>query len=384
MAGLQSVIFKIAGRCNINCSYCYMFNLVDQSYADQPVRPSEKTVDSLFDWIDHYTTTKGLNSFHIALHGGEPLLAGVQLVTYIGEKTRYARQSTGKQISLSLLTNGLLLNETWFECLTEFDISFGISLDGPREVHDEFRLDKAGKGTHQKVESMIRHLVAHPEIAPTFSKSALAVIRPGLSGRELVHYFHRLGLAKVDFLLPDQNHCFGSDCYGKPTHGGEYAKVLIDAYEAWREIDDPDFHIRKFELLILAMFGYPIALDSIGMGPITVFTVEANGEIEPVDSMKICGDRFTKSGCNIRDWTNHDIEEIPLIKLGLQKDLLTPASCLSCRFLKQCGSGYLPHRFDGQEFRETVYCSDMKSLCAHIGDSVRKEVSAAKGNQVVA
>lgn len=381
MAGpiINSGILKIAGRCNINCTYCYMYNLADQSYKEQPTVMARSTIEAVFRWVECYLNETGLDNFHFSLHGGEPLLVGKPHMAFIADQRDAAQRRTGKKISLSLLTNGLLLDEEWVELFRSRGIKFGMSLDGPREYHDRYRLTKAGEGTHAKVEEKLRWVLSMPKGLQAFS-SVLCVLHPEMDGRKLLNYFVDLGLEGMDFLLPDQNHLYGSTAYPPPQSYPTYGRVLADAYRAWRELDNPGFRVRKFAMIIAAMFGKTPSLDSLGTGPITVFTIETSGEIEPVDTLKACGHGFTKSGRNIRDIRPLDVNEVPLIRMGLRKRETLPAKCRSCRHQNMCGGGYLPHRYSADGFeRETVYCVDMMYLCDTIREDISSQLAAARG-----
>ncbi|MDQ3180219.1 MAG: radical SAM protein [Acidobacteriota bacterium] len=385
LAQPASVILKIAGRCNINCAYCYMYNLVDQTHLRQPRVMSQATLKATFDWIEEYLRHTGRKSFQIFLHGGEPLLAGRELIKFVASLRNQSEERTGGKIYLSILTNALLLDEQWIDLFAAERIRFGISLDGPAEYHDRFRLTKSGKPTHKQVEEKLKWVLSSPKARERFS-SVLCVLHPDMDGAKLLRYFYELGLSGVDFLLPDQNHSHGSDCYPRPDATAKYGKVLVDAYRAWREIDDPDFYVRKFAMLIEAMFGEIPSLDSLGTGPITVFTVETSGEVEPVDSLKICGDGFTKTGVNINSASIEDVLSVPLIRLGLNKQKTLPADCLACRSRELCGGGYLPHRFKNGIFDKTVYCADMLHLCDVIRADVFSQIEFArsKANRQIA
>ena len=375
---VTSAILKVAGRCNINCTYCYMYNLADQTFRQQPGVMSRRTVDAAFGWAERYLEATGLEDFHFSLHGGEPLLAGKSLIDYIADRREAAQARTGRKISLSLLTNGLLLDDEWLDLFCRRGIRFGLSIDGPREYHDRFRLTRGGEGTHRQVEEKIRWIQSSPKGLKSFS-SVLCVLHPDMDGRRLLHYFVGLGLDGVDFLLPDQNHLHGSDSYPRPGPSPTYGLVLADAYRAWRELDDPSFHVRKFAMIIAALFGKTPSLDSLGTGPITVFTIETSGEVEPVDTLKACGHGYTKSGVNIKDVAAAEVNELPLIRMGLHKSETLPPKCQACAFKSLCGGGYLPHRFGERGFElETVYCADMLHLCEVIYEDVASAVRSAR------
>lgn len=379
---VQSAILKIAGRCNINCTYCYMYNLADQTHTTQPRVMSRDTTVAAFQWIERYLAATGLDRFHVHLHGGEPLLAGREFFRFIGSQRADLEARSGKRITVSVLTNGLLLNEDWIEVFEDTGIRFGMSIDGPAEYHDRHRLTKRGQGTHQRVEEKLRWVLSSPRHRSVFS-SVLCVLHPDMDGARLLRYFYDLGLDGVDFLLPDQNHVHGTPEYPRPSGVPTYGLVLADAYREWRRLDEPRFHVRKFVMLIEAIFGKVPSLDSLGTGPITVFTIETSGEVEPVDTMKACGHGFTKSGVHVRDLHSIEVNEIPLIKLGLTKRATLPGSCLSCRNREYCGGGYLPHRFSTTGFdRETVYCADMMYLCDVIREDVQAELGRSRRTPV--
>jgi uncharacterized protein len=200
-----------------------------------------------------------------------------------------------------------------------------------------------------------------------------------MDGKKLLKYFVDLGLDGVDFLLPDQNHLYGSEHYPKPQSVPTYGRVLADAYLAWRELDDPSFYVRKFAVIIAALFGQTPSLDSLGVGPIKVFTIETSGEVEPVDTLKVCGHGYTKSGVNIGQVKAREINEVDLIKLGLHKIDTLPEKCQTCSFKTLCGGGYLPHRFSSQGFAlETVYCADMVHLCETIFADVASVIKRSR------
>jgi uncharacterized protein len=339
-----------------------MYNLADTTYRFQPPTVSHQTIQSTFRWIVSQIKSKELPGFHVALHGGEPLLAGRELFEFVSNERNKAEQEAGKPISLSVLSNGLLCDEVWAAFLQQHRIRYGFSLDGPAEYHDRHRKTKNGRGTHSIVEKRIHTILNNSQLKEGFS-SVLSVIHPGMDGAELIRYFYDLGLPACDVLLPDQNWINGSEYYPPPNRG-EYGQVLADAYLEWRRIDDPSFYVRKFGMLIEALLGMTPTLDSLGIGPITVFTVETSGEVEPVDSLKICGNGFTKTGHCISTATVDSIPDLPMIRLGLEKRRTLPNICRKCDHRTLCGGGYLPHRFSKKGFQKpTVYCGDMMFLC---------------------
>lgn len=355
-----------------------MFNLDDQTWRNQPVVMSYEILASFFDKLGNYLRDSELASFHVVLHGGEPLLAGKEVFRAIGEFKSQVESRTGKNIVLSMQTNGLLLNEEWVKLLYSLDIAFGISLDGPADYHDAFRKDFAAKGTHKDVESKVRWLLNHPLGKQVFA-STLCVIHPQMDGRRLIRYFYELGVRRCDLLLPDQNHSYESSHYAKPDAAAKYGKLLAEAYKEWRLIDEPGFSVRTFDLLVRTVIGVTPDLDALGTGPIRIITIETSGEIEPVDTFKCCGDSYTKTGCFIQSAELEEASLLPQIAIGLMKANSFCEPCLSCDYLKMCGGGYMPHRFkDGTFSSPTVYCEDMKVLCSTVVNDVLEQIAPAR------
>jgi uncharacterized protein len=145
-----AAIVKIAGRCNINCTYCYMYNMGDGSYLSQPKKMSEATVQRLAERVKEHCQTHNLQRFEFILHGGEPMLAGVEFVRHFVSIVRSVLPP-GITPGFSMQTNGTLLNEEWCQLIGELNIQTGISMDGTREVHDMYRLDFKGNGTYDAV-----------------------------------------------------------------------------------------------------------------------------------------------------------------------------------------------------------------------------------------
>src|SRR4030095_5725909 len=151
---ITSYVLKIASRCNLNCKYCYMYNLGDTSYRQQPAVMSEHVVEATLQRIPQHAVHKGLESVKLIFHGGEPLLAGEAFFRHFVETaTRILTPEVTPQFSMQ--TNAVLLSEKWLELLGELKIHFGISLDGPAEIHDANRLDHQGRGSYQRVAQAI-------------------------------------------------------------------------------------------------------------------------------------------------------------------------------------------------------------------------------------
>jgi uncharacterized protein len=132
--------------CNLDCKYC--FYLEKESLypnVDKWAMPA----DVLDSYIRQYIEAHDMPVVNFAWQGGEPTLLGVDYFRKLVEiQKRYAN---GKQIQNAFQTNGVLLNDAWAELFKENGFLIGLSIDGPRELHDTYRVDKGGQPTFDKV-----------------------------------------------------------------------------------------------------------------------------------------------------------------------------------------------------------------------------------------
>src|SRR5438045_2169871 len=148
MAGhIDNIVIKLAALCNLNCSYCYVYNHEDQSYLQRPRFISDETYDRALHAVRRYCERRAGHRMGITFHGGEPTLVGPRR---FDELARRAKSIVGDHLKrLSIQTNALLIDDEWIDVLTRHGVNVGISLDGPADVHDLTRVDHAGKGSHR-------------------------------------------------------------------------------------------------------------------------------------------------------------------------------------------------------------------------------------------
>ncbi len=151
---LQSVIVKPVGaKCNLNCDYCFYLEK-ESLYKELPVM-GEDTLDNLLGQLSDQTGPQ----YSITWQGGEPTLAGLDFFKKAVElQIKYGRTSP-KTIGNSLQTNGTLLNDSWVSFLKEYNFLVGLSIDGHEQVHDIYRINRAGKGSWRKARENGRKLM---------------------------------------------------------------------------------------------------------------------------------------------------------------------------------------------------------------------------------
>ena len=139
--------------CNLDCAYCF-FLKKDALYPGSRFRMSDEVMES------YVRQALEANQQTIAWQGGEPTLMGLDFFRRAVElEKKYLKR--GQPIENTFQTNGILLDDEWCEFLRENRFLVGISLDGPRELHDAYRRDKGGNPTFDRVVAAIRRMQAH-------------------------------------------------------------------------------------------------------------------------------------------------------------------------------------------------------------------------------
>ena len=133
----RQFLLKVHSRCNLACDYCYMYEMADQSWRERPYRMSAAVVERTAARIGEHVRAHGLSSIDVVLHGGEPLLAGPDL---IGDVAAAVRDSVGPgvEVRLTAQTNGVRL-ASYLELFDELDVRVGVSLDGDATANDRHR-----------------------------------------------------------------------------------------------------------------------------------------------------------------------------------------------------------------------------------------------------
>jgi uncharacterized protein len=344
-----------------------MFNLRDLSYKKKPKIMSLKIVESMAPKAVALAQSQGTKKLIVSLHGGEPLLAGRD---WFRSALQIFRQAGGDSVQFDFVTqtNGTLLDSSWLDFFDSEAVKIGISIDGPRHVHDRFRVNFAGRGSYDDVVRGLQLALHYPNVF----NGVLCVIDPTANGLDVYHHFRGLGIEKIDFLWPlDHNWDSPPPCLSTPELT-PYADYLIPIFDDWWREENKAVKIRYFSQLIKNCFGARGGLDSLGGNPVTITSIDSDGSIEPVDSLKACADGITEMGLNILTDPIEAIYDQPLFKTAMAGQEGLCENCKACPLHDVCGGGYLPHRYSRANgfANPTVYCRDIWKLTTHILNAV--------------
>jgi uncharacterized protein len=363
----NTFILKATSTCNLRCGYCYMFEQADRSAEYQPPVMDSAVLRSAACAIAAYCAKFHQPKALIVFHGGEPTLAGPawfrQAVQVFG-----AHMPAACSTSFAMQTNGVLLNDDWVNLCAELEIGVSISLDGPPAVHDRQRTKATGAGSYRDAVAAIQRIQRHAGMQRLFG-GVLCVVNPSEDGRAIYRHFRSLGIETMDFLLPvEANWDHPPSGCASPT---PFADYLIPIFDEWWSENNPKVRITYFDSLLHLLVGSRVHSDALGGDPLTMVVVDCDGSIEPVDSLRACGNGFTKLGLNTKADPIERAFQHPTFQLALAGQEGLCATCRRCELRDICGGGYLPSRFrQANGFDNTsVYCADLTKLIHHVVDA---------------
>ena len=360
---LDTVLVKTASRCNIDCSYCYVYQGPDTTWRLQPKRMRRDVVEAvcerLIEQAGHQET-----GFAIVLHGGEPLLLGFDELATLLRGLR-AHLSPDRH-PISIQTNGTLLCENLLDLFAETRTSVSVSIDGPPEANDLARLDHRGQSTYAATIRGIQLLASHSESEFLFA-GTLSVIQPAVSPRHVYEFLKALGTPSMNFLLQDGNHDrlpAGKSSFNS-TEYGQWLISLLDLY-----LTDPSpVPIRLVDDTLKLCLGGTSRKEGTGKDQHGILIIETDGEIRKNDTLRAS---FEGADQFAHRW---NVTATPLSRVLSSQEYVaytgmqvpTCSLCTNCDLLAVCGGGMPLYRWSAVRGYDnpSVYCHDHAAFIRH-------------------
>jgi uncharacterized protein len=366
-------IIKIHSRCELACDYCYMYEMADQSWRGQPRRMSREVAADTAMRIGEHARAHALRDIELILHGGEPLLAGRELISYL---VTAVRDAAGPDVTVhaSAQTNAVGLSDPYLRLFDELGVSMGVSLDGEAVDHDRHRRFASGRGSHAAVIAGLERLTHH-RYRHLFSGLLCAI---DLRSDPVATYeaLAAFGPPKIDFLLPHGT--WASPPPGRIPGAPEtpYADWLIRVFD--HSYRAPKTRVRLFEEIMHLLLGGESGGEMVGLAPARMVVIETDGAIEQVDTLKAAYPGAPQTGLHV----SRDPLDAALLLPGVVARQLGERAlcnvCRGCRIRRVCGGGMYAHRYrPGAGFANpTVYCPDLMRLIDHIRDTMNEDIAA--------
>jgi uncharacterized protein len=351
-------VLKVASRCNLNCSYCYVYNRGDSSWRKRPKLMPDEVYLATLERIRRHCEQSGQQTAQIAFHGGEPCLAGPDRLDWWCTTAEDVLSST-VDLRFAIQTNGTLLDERWTRVFRTHRFEVGVSMDGPREIHDRERVTHAGRGSYDAV---ARGLGLLRDGGVPFG--VLAVVPLGADGIEVHRHFLGLGVEWIDYLLPQLTYETVGPVraeYG-PTPGADF---LLPILEHWWADESVRVRIRLMWTMARLILGGESRLDMLGNPPLRYLFVEGDGSIEGLDVLRVCEHGLADTGLNVRSHNFADVASLDeLHSQAIFTGVPLPSGCRACPEAATCGGGYLSHRYSRARGFDnpSVWCADLLLL----------------------
>ena len=353
----QVFVKPVGADCNLKCKYCYYLEK-DNLYGGK--KPHLMADDILERYINQHIDASTEDIIHFSWHGGEPLLAGIDFYRK-ALKIQSVNCPAGKTILNGIQTNGTLLTVEWCRFLAEEGFAVGISLDGPAELHDKFRITINGKKTWEQVNNGIQLLKKHnliPEILCVVSSENVKY------PRIVYDYFKQLGSEYITFIplvIPESPGVVSKSSVPSEAYG----KFLSEIFDLWVENDIGKIKIQIFEEAIRSAFNqeHTLCLFKVNCGGVPV--MELNGDFYNCDHFV---DPEHMLGNITGNTLSFFLDEKRQIAFGDNKSLSLPDYCIHCEVRSMCNGECPKNRFiftpDG-EYGLNYLCSGYKYFFNH-------------------
>ena len=326
--------------CNLDCKYCYFLSK-EALYPGSNFRMSDNLLE---EYIRQYIEAQSVNDINFAWQGGEPTLMGVD---FFRQAARYQQKykRPGMRITNALQTNAVTLDDEWCEFFAANDFLLGVSLDGPRDMHDYYRVDKGGQPTFDKVMRGLRLLQKHKA-----EYNILTTVHAANEGQGKRVYQFLRDEVETRFMqfIPiverdnDTGYQEGDAVTDRSITARGYGQFLIDMYEEWVRRDVGHVFVQIFDIALAAWTGAPPGLCIFDETCGLAMAMEHNGDVYSCD-------HYVEP-----DYKLGNILDVPLADIvvmdeqrefGLAKRDTLPQYCLDCEVKFVCNGGCPKNRF---------------------------------------
>ncbi len=353
-----TLLIKPSGSdCNVDCTYCF-YKCRPAEIGRGRQRMSEEVLEKLIK--DYMQLRFALAGF--AWQGGEPTLMGLDFYRKAVElQKKYG--FAGQEVGNSLQTNAILLDENWCRFLHQSRFLVGVSIDGPKEMHDYYRLDHSGAGTFERVMRAIGNCREQKVEFNTLTLlNDVNVKRPD----EVFDFLVGLGVKFLQFIPCVELDAATGRVTGFSITPGQYAEFQCRIFDRWVEYGPGNLSIRDFDSILSYYVAGGQTICTFDKQCSQYIVIEHTGDAYPCDF-------FVQP-----KWRLGSILQTPMEKLAAgamkrkfalnKKNLCN--KCLVCRHLAICRGGCMKDRapFDGDNFgRESYHCEAYKRFFDYAG-----------------
>lgn len=326
----QLMIKPGGSRCNLDCAYCYYMGAEGTSASRDEVMPATLLEKVIREGIE---ANEG-EEVTFTWHGGEPLLAGLPF--YRQTVALQRRYQGKKRIVNTLQTNGTLLTAEWASFFRDNGFLIGLSLDGPRDIHDAFRQDRGGQPTFDRV---MRGLKILRKAGTEFNTLTTVNARSEGRGREVYAFLRATGSRFLQLLPVSEP--------GNPpfnVSGPGFGRFLCDVFDQWVRHDVGETFVSQFDAALCNWCGLQPGTCVFARTCADVLTVEHNGDVYACDHFVDLAHRLGNlNRQSFREMWTSSLRE----RFTTSKTDSLPATCLRCPWRPACQGECPQHRDAG-------------------------------------
>ena len=367
--------------CNLDCSYCFFLSK-EMLYPGSRFRMADELLEEYVRQL--IEAHAGVPEVMVAWQGGEPTMMGVEFFRRSIELAdRYLQP--GQRAVYTIQTNGTLLDDEWAAFFKTNDFLVGISVDGTKEMHDTYRVNKGGRGSFDQVIAGLEQLKA-----AGVEWNALTTVHAanGDHGREVYRFLRddlgasfiqfipiieRVAEASADGTVPwtswrdrplyEQK---GEVVTGRSITGDQYGRFLIDVFEEWVRHDIGEVYVQMFDVSLANWVGEPPSLCVHSKTCGSALALEHTGDLYSCD-------HFVEPAYKLGNIKEHPMLELVASqrqqKFGQDKYDTLPQYCLDCDVRFACHGGCPKDRFiktpDGEPGLNYL-CPGFKNFFHHV------------------
>ena len=354
----------IGPLCNLDCTYCFYLEKAKLYPETHDFRMRDELLEQ---YIRDYISSQPGEEVSFAWQGGEPTMLGVAYFRKVVELQR--RHANGRRITNALQTNGTLLDDEWGVFLRENQFLVGLSIDGPRELHDAYRVDKGGAPTFARVMRGMELLKKH-----RVEFNILATVHAANAPHPLdVYRFFRdeVGTQFIQFIpIVERDNATGfqegNRVTARSVTGKQYGDFLIAIFDEWVRRDVGRVFVQIFDVALGVWSGEPASLCIFAETCGNALAMEHNGDL-------FACDHFVEPRYKLGN-----LSEMPLSEMvaspqqrhfGLDKRDTLPRYCRECSVRFVCNGGCPKDRIfktpDGEPGLNYL-CEGFKAFFTHI------------------
>jgi uncharacterized protein len=382
--GMQVLAKPVGSICDIACDYCFYLEKRELYPGERQFRMSDEV---LAKYIEQYVEAQPTPVVEFVWHGGEPTLLGIDFYRRVVELQKPYRGR--KQIRNTLQTNALSLDGAWCAFFKENGFFIGVSLDGPKEVHDRYRRDRHGNGTFDRVMAGVRLLQKH---GVEFNALACVGRETAYKPLEVYRFFRQAGIRYIQFTPVVEREADADTkvvklwlarpaALGRPEPNTKvtpwtvepeaYGDFLIAICEEWVRNDVGSMFVMNFEWALNAWIGAdsPICIFSRTCG--RAVALEHDGSVFACDHYVYPEYRL---GNVLEGNLGEMVERSVAGGFGPHKEKTLPRYCRECEVKQACWGGCPKHRFattpDGEPGLHYL-CAGYRKFFRHIRKYLR-------------